>query len=100
MIARVSGGDVLILHLGMSGRFTIGKVGAGDEARPGQFAHVTENVIASTITSMFEMSGLDRHGKQAKALAGSAGASRIVYNDPRRFGFMLMIGEEEFDTHR
>lgn len=98
LIARVSGGDVLIMHLGMSGRFTIGKVGAGDEARPGRFAHEKEADCKHDHV-VFEMSGLDRHGKQAKALAGSAGASRIVYNDPRRFGFMLMIGEEEFDTH-
>ncbi|MCB1520528.1 MAG: bifunctional DNA-formamidopyrimidine glycosylase/DNA-(apurinic or apyrimidinic site) lyase [Hyphomicrobiaceae bacterium] len=76
LVARMSGGDTLIMHLGMSGRFTIG------DLRPGAFTHETggdpkhDHVV-------FEMSG----------------GHRIVYNDPRRFGFMLLLADGDYETH-
>ena len=30
---------------------------------------------------------------------GAASASRIVFNDPRRFGFMLLADEAALDQH-
>ena len=86
LIGRVSGGDVLIMHLGMSGRFTIGGV------QPGQFVHETGSDPKHDHV-VFEMS-------KAKGLRGTAAeARRIVYNDPRRFGFMVMVPEGEFEAH-
>lgn len=92
LIARVSGDDVLIMHLGMSGRFTIG------HAQAGRFVHETD-ADPKHDHVVFEMSGLDRRGRPAKSLAGSTGASRIVYNDPRRFGFMVMVPDSQFEAH-
>ncbi|MEZ5917163.1 MAG: bifunctional DNA-formamidopyrimidine glycosylase/DNA-(apurinic or apyrimidinic site) lyase [Parvularculaceae bacterium] len=72
LTAGLSTGETLIMHLGMSGRFT---VSAGDgAARPGEFYDSTPTNPA--------------HDHVEFLLSGPAGRARIVYNDPRRFGFM------------
>lgn len=68
--AELSSGDLLVMHLGMSGRFTI-----DHNYVPGQFtqAHATN----------------PKHDHVEFVMRGGAAAeSRIVFNDPRRFGFM------------
>ncbi|HEY4846594.1 MAG TPA: bifunctional DNA-formamidopyrimidine glycosylase/DNA-(apurinic or apyrimidinic site) lyase [Methylocella sp.] len=75
LIADLDGAEVLVMHLGMSGSFRIeqdrGPIpGAG--AKNSLHDHVT-----------FDL---------------STGA-RIVYNDPRRFGFMQLIPRPEFAAH-
>jgi formamidopyrimidine-DNA glycosylase len=81
LIARLSGGDVLVMHLGMSGRFTIAKK-AGTRTRPGEFTH--DN-------------GADpAHDHVVLHMAGGA---TVIYNDPRRFGFMLLVPAAELDAH-
>ena len=82
LIANVSGGDVLIMHLGMSGRFTISATGQGSSALAGQFVHATGADLKHDHV-VFEMSG----------------GARIVYNDPRRFGFMILVPQCEFEAH-
>jgi formamidopyrimidine-DNA glycosylase len=75
LIADLDGADVLVMHLGMSGSFRI------EQARrpiPGGRA---KNSLHDHVT--FEL---------------STGA-RIVYNDPRRFGFMQLIPRQEFAAH-
>lgn len=70
----VEGGPVLISHLGMSGSFRI-ETDSG-EALPGTFHH--------------ERSRANAHDHVVFDLATAAGArATVVYNDPRRFGFML-----------
>lgn len=69
LTAALSTGETLIMHLGMSGRFTI------DETRkPGAFVHDT--------------GGGSRHDHVVFVMSGGGGDTRITYNDPRRFGFM------------
>ena len=82
LIGRVSGGEVLIMHLGMSGRFTISKAMPGGDKRPGWFTHET-GAAPKHDHVVFDMSG----------------GTRVTYNDPRRFGFMVMIAEAELETH-
>ena len=65
LMAELSSGAALIMHLGMSGRFTV----AGET--PGQFHH-DPGTQAAHDHVIFHMSG----------------GARITYNDPRRFGFM------------
>lgn len=76
LVARIEGGEILIMHLGMSGRFTVG------EARPGRFSHSTGTA--------------ETHDHVVFDLTGG---TRIVYNDPRRFGFMVMVAEEQLEKH-
>jgi len=70
--AELSSGERLFMHLGMSGRFTI------DTSPTADFVHA-HNTNPKHDHVIFEMSS----------------GARITYNDPRRFGFMELIGEEE-----
>tara|TARA_R110000796_G_scaffold10756_1_gene36145 strand:+ start:977 stop:1822 length:846 start_codon:yes stop_codon:yes gene_type:complete len=68
--------EVLVMHLGMTGRFTV----AGDKL--GAFHHET---------------GTDpRHDHVVFDLSNSA---RVTYNDPRRFGFMELWPAAQFQAY-
>lgn len=75
--------EVLVMHLGMSGSFRIEKDGAGEA--PGDF-HRERSKSAAHDHVVFHLTTQD--GKPA----------RVVYNDPRRFGFML-FAEGAPDEH-
>jgi formamidopyrimidine-DNA glycosylase len=80
MIAALSGGEELVMHLGMTGRFTIV---TGDEATvPGSYVYDT---------------GADP--KHDHVVLHIAGGARIVYNDPRRFGFMMLMPAADRRLH-
>ena len=70
---ELSSGERLLMHLGMSGRFTI------DGKSQGEFVSDTGG-IAKHDHVIFHMSS----------------GHRVIYNDPRRFGFMelVAVGEE------
>ncbi len=81
LTAFLSSGETLIMHLGMSGRFS---VSFGDRrARPGDFhfAAPTDPV----------------HDHVRFEVAGPQGDAAIVYNDPRRFGFMDLVATAALD---
>ncbi len=80
LIAGLSGGEDLVMHLGMTGRFTIVRDGQRDT--PGEYAHSVGPDPA--------------HDHVVLRLSGGA---RIVYNDPRRFGFMVMMPHAERPEH-
>lgn len=73
----------IIAHLGMSGSFRI-ESGEAVEA-PGVFHH--------------ERSKDEKHDHVVFHLEGSRGAARVIYNDPRRFGFMELMPRSELDTY-
>jgi formamidopyrimidine-DNA glycosylase len=83
LLADLSGGEVLLMHLGMSGSFRVnhdrGSSGSPrkrlglEPTGPGLHDHV-----------VFHM---------------SSGAT-ITFNDPRRFGSMLLIDRSELENHR
>lgn len=72
LLARLSGGETLLMHLGMSGRFTI--EAEGDAARPGDFVHAPAANPAHDHVVLITEDGV-----------------RVTYNDPRRFGFMTLF---------
>lgn len=74
----------VIAHLGMSGSF---RIEANDEtAVPGRFTH--------------ERSRDERHDHVVFHLdSGNGGGTRIVYNDPRRFGFMHLVPSSGMHAH-
>ena len=92
LLAHLSGGDVLLMHLGMTGCFTVHKAMSG---------------------FVDDMSGLKgAHGKRPRAGIGDKSRrthdhvvfhmqhdGTITYNDPRRFGFMLLIPAAEIGEH-
>lgn len=75
MVADVEGGPALICHLGMSGSFRI-EEGEADGTVPGSFHHERSRDAAHDHV-VFHLTGAD------------AKRRRVVFNDPRRFGFML-----------
>jgi formamidopyrimidine-DNA glycosylase len=78
LMADLNSGDVLLMHLGMSGSFRVVK----DEAAktPGQFHHPRSDDRAHDHV-IFHMS------------SGSA----VIFNDPRRFGYMKIIARKALE---
>ena len=84
MIAVLSTGEALIMHLGMSGRFTI--EGKGPNG-PGTFVQA--------------QSCNPKHDHVVFDLAMADGAAaRVTYNDPRRFGFMDLVNYQTLEESR
>jgi formamidopyrimidine-DNA glycosylase len=78
LMADLASGDVLLMHLGMSGSFRVIK---GEENKsPGKFHHPRVEDRAHDHV-VFHM---------------SSGAA-VVFNDPRRFGYMKIIARKAFD---
>ena len=82
LMAHLSGGEVLVMHLGMSGRFTIAMP---DRAKP--------NVLGEYI---YEHAGNPAHDHVRFEMEGGA---TVTYNDPRRFGYMVLIPENTLEEH-
>ncbi len=76
LAADLDTGDTLIMHLGMSGRFTV------DGHEPGAYAHDTGANPAHDHV-VFEMEG----------------GATVTYNDPRRFGFMDLWPTDQIDSY-
>lgn len=77
-------GMALVCHLGMSGSFRIEADGHGET--PGEF-HYARSRDGAHDHVVFHLEPAD------------APAARVVYNDPRRFGFMFMTSLAELDAH-
>ena len=78
LLADLSSGDVLLMHLGMSGSFRLAKA---DQARtPGDFHH--------------ERSKDEKHDHVVFHM--SSGWT-VIFNDPRRFGFMKMVPRADLE---
>ncbi|MEM8937538.1 MAG: bifunctional DNA-formamidopyrimidine glycosylase/DNA-(apurinic or apyrimidinic site) lyase, partial [Pseudomonadota bacterium] len=85
LIADLDTKESLIIHLGMSGRFTV-QASKGDQThRPGQFVYAAD--------------GDPRHDHIVFHMS-SADGPKIVFNDPRRFGFMDLCATEGLDQSR
>jgi formamidopyrimidine-DNA glycosylase len=77
-MADLTSGDVLLMHLGMSGSFRV--LQGEKNSTPGEFHHPRSEDRAHDHV-VFHM---------------SSGAS-VVFNDPRRFGYMKIIARHELD---
>jgi len=80
LLADLSSGEVLMMHLGMSGSFRVTR--ENDEKTPGQFHHPRAEDRAHDHI-VFHMSS----------------GARIAFNDPRRFGLMLLVPRTELADH-
>jgi formamidopyrimidine-DNA glycosylase len=78
LLADLSSGEVLLMHLGMSGSFRVEK--SGEAERPGEFYH-PRGEAGKHDHIMFEMSS----------------GFTVIFNDPRRFGFMKLIPREKLE---
>jgi formamidopyrimidine-DNA glycosylase len=77
LLADLSSGEVLLMHLGMSGSF---RVLNGGEATPGNYHHERAKLAAHDHI-VFRMSN----------------GAVITFNDPRRFGSMKLVAREKLE---
>ena len=82
LVAELDSGEALIMHLGMSGRFTIESPKAAASA-PGAFAHEAAKAAAHDHVVLHVASG-----------------ARVTYNDPRRFGLMDLVAVDALEACR
>jgi formamidopyrimidine-DNA glycosylase len=77
LLAELSSGEVLLMHLGMSGSFRISRTG---ESAPGGYYH-------------------DRSRNEAHdhVIFHMSSGARIAFNDPRRFGCMKLIRRDKLE---
>lgn len=80
LLVDLSSGEVLMMHLGMSGSFRVTQ--AKRESKPGKFHHPRSEAKAHDHV-VFHM---------------SSGAT-VTFNDPRRFGLMLLVPRRELAEH-
>jgi formamidopyrimidine-DNA glycosylase len=76
LLADLSSGDVLLMHLGMSGSFRVGK-----DAKPGLYYHEKSKSAAHDHV-VFHMSN----------------GATVTFNDPRRFGSMKIVPRSKLDA--
>lgn len=86
MLAGLEGGNCLLIHLGMTGRFTV--FAASGEARNlGEFYFE-------------EGAGEAGDGIHDHVMFRLEDGTRIVYTDPRRFGLMDLFAETDTERHK
>ncbi|HEV2559582.1 MAG TPA: bifunctional DNA-formamidopyrimidine glycosylase/DNA-(apurinic or apyrimidinic site) lyase [Microvirga sp.] len=81
LLADLTSGEVLVMHLGMSGRFLVAQGGA--TVMPGDFHH--------------------QHGDEKAhdhVVFHLSNGARVTYNDARRFGFMDLVPRTAIETCR
>jgi formamidopyrimidine-DNA glycosylase len=78
LMADLASGDVLLMHLGMSGSFRV--VAGGDKRAAGKFHHPRSEDRAHDHV-VFHM---------------SSGAT-VIFNDPRRFGYMKIFARDRIE---
>ena len=83
LIIDLSNTMSLIVHLGMTGRFS---VEAGRDKAP-------------LTTMYFASAGMANHDHVKLAILKAGKHSTLVYNDVRRFGFMDIAATDSLDTH-
>ena len=82
ILGYLDSGEVLAIHLGMTGRFTIAVPGGANGTQVGEFTHdaghdpTHDHVVIETDAS-----------------------ATVTYNDARRFGYMSLIPEAEIAAH-
>ena len=82
LLMYMANGVVAIMHLGMSGSFRV-ELPEGVEM-PGAY--------------YLPRSEARSHDHVILELSGAQGSARIIYNDPRRFGFMDLVNDDDLET--
>lgn len=83
LLIDLDDGMTIIAHLGMSGSFRIEQGGRSD--LPGEFHHARSKD--------------GKHDHVIFHLESDTAACRVIYNDPRRFGFMHLWPRAELDLY-
>ncbi|HEY1614732.1 MAG TPA: bifunctional DNA-formamidopyrimidine glycosylase/DNA-(apurinic or apyrimidinic site) lyase [Rhizomicrobium sp.] len=84
LLAALDGGETLVIHLGMSGRLDV--FAQGRTRRLGEYVYDAAPAGAG-------------RGKHDHVVIDTDAPARIVFNDHRRFGLMLLIDTETLSHH-
>jgi formamidopyrimidine-DNA glycosylase len=79
LMADLSSGDVLLMHLGMSGSFRV--LTHGQAHGPGEFHHPRS-----------------KNGAHDHVVFHMSSGAEVVFNDPRRFGYMKIIRRQVLEA--
>jgi formamidopyrimidine-DNA glycosylase len=85
LMVDLDDGQVLVMHLGMTGRFIIEQ---GDNLKL-----PNEKVIGEFVQTINRLPAHDH------VIFEMEGGARVTYNDVRRFGFMSLMARSEVSTH-
>jgi formamidopyrimidine-DNA glycosylase len=112
LLAHLESSEVLVMHLGMTGRFIVQAAPPAlvpvplEAARPGEELSIPATLPPAGPSPAREA---ECFGQSAEGMARDAAHDHVVftlesgatitYNDPRRFGFMTLIGQAEMGTH-
>jgi formamidopyrimidine-DNA glycosylase len=81
LLARLDDGEVLVMHLGMTGRFSIDRAN-GEVSAPGRFAHPIADAP-----------------KHEHIVFHLGDGTAVRYSDTRRFGLMDLVPAERLESH-
>ena len=82
LLADLSSGDVLLMHLGMSGSFHVfAEKGAGAGTSPGNYYHERS-----------------QHAAHDHVVFHMSSGTIVTFNDPRRFGSMKIVPRQKLDA--
>jgi formamidopyrimidine-DNA glycosylase len=81
LLADLSSGDVLIMHLGMSGSFHIFQESGGRGKAPGNYYHERA-----------------QHAAHDHVVFHMSSGAVVTFNDPRRFGSMKIVPRQELEA--
>ena len=79
LLADISSGDVLVMHLGMSGSFHV--FDGGGHGKPGAYYHERA-----------------KHAAHDHIVFHMSSGSIVTFNDPRRFGSMKLVPRRKLDA--
>jgi formamidopyrimidine-DNA glycosylase len=84
LLIELEDGMTIVSHLGMSGSFRVEETGEASDT-PGEFHH--------------PRSKDGKHDHVIFHLRQAGRAARVIYNDPRRFGFMHLVERANIDLY-
>ena len=100
LLATLSSGDSLLMHLGMSGSFRVAEAGASTPGRGHQDGNAHDHVVFHLTRTLPPREARAKKYWHDNAKRGEFERSIVVvFNDPRRFGFMDLVRTERVDRH-
>jgi formamidopyrimidine-DNA glycosylase len=91
LVAALSSGESLLMHLGMSGSFRV-EDGGADQPHDHVVFHLTRTFRPREARAK-------RQWRDNAKLERSERSIVVVFNDPRRFGFMDLVRTDRLDRH-
>ncbi|HJW40402.1 MAG TPA: bifunctional DNA-formamidopyrimidine glycosylase/DNA-(apurinic or apyrimidinic site) lyase [Rhizomicrobium sp.] len=85
ILGDLDDGETLVIHLGMSGRMSVHT--GGSARKLGNYVHDMGEVTVG-------------HDKHDHVVMDTDAPARIVFNDHRRFGLMLLVETTELEEHK